>query len=1092
MYNKKTIIDALRNLGNPTMPKKTAASEFEMGQEDDNWISAQNGVETPIYKKVKVAPSSIEGKGLFAEEPIRRGDVIGVSHIRQQFEKGGETYTAPFPSTVLGYYNHSEEPNVREEDKDSHVLMVAIKDIQPGEEITSDYNNHNIEDLETPDNFKKGGAKRPKLPKKKNSRGYSRSLEATNKFFTENSFFAKPKSRKNKVYDPNAKYYQDGGFKEEDKLKQRLLNRYPGFKKALGTEGENLHIIADPNFKASEHGYGDIEVMFPNVDQIEYTSDYTYKSPFPGDYVIPYNPNSSVNKGDIFLDMLHLLRNDEGVQPYYEMFKTAALDRRGEDLMGAWDEEKQNPDFLNALESSGEDAFRQFENNYIDGLLRSELARKGMGRRTSDKGYKLERSANSPEMRKAANEIYKYLKTKEKGGFTIELSEDEIKQYVDGGYIVEDISVPQLTQAKDGGALDNAYNRYNALKKKMTSALNYAFTDRDLEELSSLEENLNSRLGDPLKNPKSNREWIGWEGHGYDVGHLFLDYGPLYESNKSPILPTRKPQVETPDIIPSNYNYTPKKPETIRTASRSQTVMEPDPNRPGKFKVKEIRSVPYSANFPEEGWLPMNAPQVMYYNPTTEEETEKKFQRGGLTKASLGKIVKPVKPIVREVIRSNYNPITYPLKSLAEGVAKQSNDQGRTVNQLAKYLFTAKGKVPNYFGEGWGGTESLREYGIDKRDLLANYFRQIETGFEPINYDFSADPGLESIIQEYGPLKAFKLNSEIQHGAPVDIFSLNFANLGFNNEFGFENPYNFFGNEGRLIDPETGLQRLLAGNTPRALDKYRLQFPEQIQQHSDVVRNRLNTLFDQYGQETIPFEMGSKTDYTPQFSMIKNPVQPIDDIAGHMMFLRRNANKEFDLTTRDLWGFRPKAYNEKYGLNSFMQRKQSQLVDALGKPFVLTQTNPLKFKEGGTPGEGDCPEGFSYDTELGCVPASPDNMTEVQKWITDWYANRKIQFPEKDHKYTESMQKVLPQYNPESSMAKQSQSFPIYKDFPTEVANTPGGYGAAGQYDPTGDVPVVWFNPELTDEKKKDVETHELTNYLNSGTADVTNPINDW
>lgn len=49
------------------------------------------------------------------------------------------------------------------------------------------------------------------MPRKKNSRAYSRSLEATNKFFTENSFFAKPKSRKNKVYDPNAKYYEEGG-----------------------------------------------------------------------------------------------------------------------------------------------------------------------------------------------------------------------------------------------------------------------------------------------------------------------------------------------------------------------------------------------------------------------------------------------------------------------------------------------------------------------------------------------------------------------------------------------------------------------------------------------------------------------------------------------------------------------------------------------------------------------------------------------------------------------------------------------------------------------------------------------------------------
>ncbi len=213
-------------------------------------------------------------------------------------------------------------------------------------------------------------------------------------------------------------HFQDGGFTEKDRLKQKLLNRYPGFKKALGTEGENLHIIADPNFKAREHGYGDIEVMFPDVDQIDYTSDYTYKSPFPGDYVIPYNPNSSINKGDIFLDMLHLLRNDKGIEPYIDKFRTAAIDQRGGDIMWAWEEEKQNPDFINALESSGTNAFDQFEKNYIDGLLRSELSRLGMGRRTTDEGYKIERSTNSPEMRRAAKDIYKYLKTKQDGGNT--------------------------------------------------------------------------------------------------------------------------------------------------------------------------------------------------------------------------------------------------------------------------------------------------------------------------------------------------------------------------------------------------------------------------------------------------------------------------------------------------------------------------------------------------------------------------------------------------------------------------------------------------------------------------------------------------
>jgi hypothetical protein len=763
MLNKKVLIDSLKKLGSAKAP--TQKKDIIVGSNNPAQMLSMKKGGSSVDKKLSVKKSNIQGKGLFIDQPIRKGEIIGLAHLNNQ------------ATPVVGkYHNHSEDsPTAVNISKGNKRYLVAARDLPAGTEITTNYRLQ--PELEQPEDFmrkggmtpqkdgyrtyspfknlpfidietdtidtdnivydlqlranngviknvqkntglhkipgatvireipmgRKGGSA-PKLPKKKNSRGYSRSLEATNKFFTENRFFAKPKSRKNKVYDPNAKYYQDGGFKEEDKLKQRLLNRYPGFKKALGTEGENLHIIADPNFKASEHGYGDIEVMFPNVDQIEYTSDYTYKSPFPGDYVIPYNPNSSVNKGDIFLDMLHLLRNDEGVQPYYEMFKTAALDRRGEDLMWDWDEEKQNPDFLNALESSGKDAFRQFENNYIDGLLRSELTRKGMGRRTTDKGYKLERRASSPEMRKAANEIYKYLKTKEKGGFTIELSEDEIQEYAKGGYIIEDISVPQLTQAQRGGDLiktqfgqtvsltdQNEYNKrlqYYNLSKNLQDYINT--NESHIPENYRRWVNENDVLkGDKLyydgwypdihtqgtSKAMNKSGYIDMEDYRILGSNFYYDIKPdawyhtgymkgdslthkgfgvpgLFPYWFKPVLLgiiQDKPEVgkletkkltQTPEIIPSNYNYTPQEPETIRTASRSQTVMEPDPNRPGKFRYKELRQVPYSAYFPEEGWLPMNAPQVMYYNPTTEEETEERFQRGGLTKAQTGRNVR--------------------------------------------------------------------------------------------------------------------------------------------------------------------------------------------------------------------------------------------------------------------------------------------------------------------------------------------------------------------------------------------------------------------------------------------------------------------
>lgn len=60
---------------------------------------------------------------------------------------------------------------------------------------------------------KKGGLVQMPKPTKKGlaSKKYSRSLSATNKLFTENPLFKKPKSKKRKVFDPNAKYFEPGG-----------------------------------------------------------------------------------------------------------------------------------------------------------------------------------------------------------------------------------------------------------------------------------------------------------------------------------------------------------------------------------------------------------------------------------------------------------------------------------------------------------------------------------------------------------------------------------------------------------------------------------------------------------------------------------------------------------------------------------------------------------------------------------------------------------------------------------------------------------------------------------------------------------------
>jgi hypothetical protein len=167
-------------------------------------------------KEVNVKKSNIHGKGLFAEEPIRAGEIIGLSHVKSSYSKNGNEYITSNATPILGaYHNHSEDTNTESIVEGNKRYLKAIKDIQVGEEITSDYTSIDDPTLEKPkdfgNDFKNGGSSRSRLPNRRNEKAYSRSLEATNKLFAVHPFFAKAKSRKNKIYDPNAKYYEDGG-----------------------------------------------------------------------------------------------------------------------------------------------------------------------------------------------------------------------------------------------------------------------------------------------------------------------------------------------------------------------------------------------------------------------------------------------------------------------------------------------------------------------------------------------------------------------------------------------------------------------------------------------------------------------------------------------------------------------------------------------------------------------------------------------------------------------------------------------------------------------------------------------------------------
>ena len=82
----------------------------------------------PLPKELTIAKSKIEGLDLFASKDIKKGVILGISHVRDnRFENG-------FIRTPLGgFINHSEAPNLET------IFINGIGSISKGEELTLNY-----------------------------------------------------------------------------------------------------------------------------------------------------------------------------------------------------------------------------------------------------------------------------------------------------------------------------------------------------------------------------------------------------------------------------------------------------------------------------------------------------------------------------------------------------------------------------------------------------------------------------------------------------------------------------------------------------------------------------------------------------------------------------------------------------------------------------------------------------------------------------------------------------------------------------------------------------------------------------------------
>ena len=150
--------------------------------------------------------------------------------------------------------------------------------------------------------------------------------------------------------------------------------------------------------------------------------------------------------------------------------------------------------------------------------------------------------------------------------------------------------------------------------------------------------------------------------------------------------------------------------------------------------------------------------------------------------------------------------------------------------------------------------------------------------------------GLEKYYDRYGDMQVYEMFSDIQSDQPLDISKLGLTNLFHES-----------------LDNQKGFDDLL-----QTLEK----------------RGHLSTPIAD-----------------------RNPVSPIDDVAGHMMYLVGDKNPaSHKLISQDIWKFTPEEYANKWGSKNnpshkYITLKQAQLMDKAGKPFVLMQENPINYTD---------------------------------------------------------------------------------------------------------------------------------------------------
>lgn len=126
------------------------------------------------------------------------------------------------------------------------------------------------------------------------------------------------------------------------------------------------------------------------------------------------------------------------------------------------------------------------------------------------------------------------------------------------------------------------------------------------------------------------------------------------------------------------------------------------------------------------------------------------------------------------------------------------------------------------------------------------------------------------------------------------------------------------------------------------VEKLPLKFQEASEFTEYAGKNPIGKII---GKEAEPvMRMGDK-----EFMTFRQPgtdyIGPIDDVAGHLVKFQMNKGK-LRQTSQDMWKFNPADYAKRWNdspntANQVRLTKQAALMDKVGRPFILQQSNPI-------------------------------------------------------------------------------------------------------------------------------------------------------